>query len=385
MIPEAVCNPLAPLGLGGILACALLSSCTPSEASLTTESDSAGVRIVQNGGPDRFLDMTAVKVAELQSPDSALTAVPWGVVADSNRGQLYTLDWTGQRVAVFDRTGRHLGWIGRSGEGPGEFRSPVAIALDEGGTLHVLDAGRGMIIRFADGDLVEEGRAPTDFFGPGMAVTPHGLLYVTSTLAGASQSQILARQTPDGALPVYSMTRELTEMDLPCGRFPGHKVFSPDLIWSVAGDTTFLRRGDGYEIAVHVGDRLVASYRRALEPVRVTTPMAEARVAAGPYSRLLRRCGNSAAQIVAAAGHEEVVSPIVWLALGPNRQIWVTRSVNGIDPSKVDLLDVDGRYLGSLDAVGIPVAFPSRSTFVSIERDEMQVVTLSLYELRPRR
>jgi hypothetical protein len=385
MVSQAVSKPLAPLGLGAVLICAHLSACTPSEPPLTTESDSAGVSIVQNGGPDRSMDMTAVEVAEFQSPDSALTAVPWGVVADSNTGQLYVLDWTGQRVAVFGPTGGHLGWIGRSGKGPGEFRSPVAIALDEDGTLHVLDAGRGMIIRFANGDLINEVRAPTDFWGPGMAVSPDGLLYVTSTSAGATQSQTLARQTPEGTLPVYSMTRELAAMDLPCGRFSGHKVFSPDLVWSVGGDTTFVRREPGYGIDVLVGDSLVSSYRRALEPIRVTMSMAEARVRAGPYSRLLQRCGASAAQIVAAAGHEDVVSPIIWLTLGANRQIWVTRSSNGIDPSEVDVLDVDGRYLGSLGAVGMPVAFPSPSTFVSIERDEMQMTTLSLYELRPRR
>src|SRR5690606_28566546 len=61
--------------------------------------DSAGLAIVENGGLDVPFGVVPVHVADLIPPDSALTAVPWGVAVDPAAGRIYLADAMGARVA----------------------------------------------------------------------------------------------------------------------------------------------------------------------------------------------------------------------------------------------------------------------------------------------
>ena len=47
-----------------------------------------------------------------------------GLAFDAS-ARLYVADFQDPRVVIFDSTGRHLGTIGRQGEGPGEFTAPT--------------------------------------------------------------------------------------------------------------------------------------------------------------------------------------------------------------------------------------------------------------------
>ena len=123
-------------------------ACEGADPVETVVRDSADAEIVENPSVDRVLPLDISEIASLVPPDSALTVVPWGVVAEPSSGKVFIADWTGFRVAVFDQTGSFVDNYGREGEGPGEFQSPSAVALDESGSLAVWDTGRRIISRW---------------------------------------------------------------------------------------------------------------------------------------------------------------------------------------------------------------------------------------------
>ena len=96
-----------------------------------TARDSAGVRIVENHEEDRLLDDQVVRLTDLETPDGALNPLPWGIAADPLAERVYVADEPARRIAVFDAAGGFVGQLGRAGEGPGEFQSPGALALED--------------------------------------------------------------------------------------------------------------------------------------------------------------------------------------------------------------------------------------------------------------
>ena len=106
-----------------------------------------------------------------------------GIAAAGDR--FYVLDVEEGALQVYDTTGLYLETIGRSGEGPGEFRRPVDLAVDPiRDRLYVRDAQLRRISVFRlDGSLVTTWNTPTI---PGllrpMVLTQGGELYVASNL-----------------------------------------------------------------------------------------------------------------------------------------------------------------------------------------------------------
>ncbi|HSH46291.1 MAG TPA: 6-bladed beta-propeller, partial [Longimicrobiales bacterium] len=167
-----------------------LIACGNVDSGRYVVADSTGIMIVQNLGADRRLPVRPERLGSLQPPDSALTAMPWAVVADPGSGRIFVGDATSERVVVFDASGTFVRSIGRAGEGPGEFRSPTALALDPGRALAVWDARRGVISRWSpDGALLDERRAPVNYWGPGFAIRGDGVLAVTQSTTGSQRRQ----------------------------------------------------------------------------------------------------------------------------------------------------------------------------------------------------
>lgn len=365
----------------------VLAACAPgdgeSERTAAAVRDSAGIRIVENGGDDRPFPAAAMHLSDLVPPDSALTAVPWGIVADAAADRIHVMDRTGARVAMFDGSGAHTGSYGRSGDGPGEFRNPVALA-GSGGSVTVWDAGRNVLSEWSmTGVHLGETPAPLSYWGPGFVRSGEALVTVTSTSSGMSMDQQLVLQTETGSTVLHEVRQEMAMMELPCATMPAPKLLAPSVLWTGRGDTIHVLRGPEYRIDVLAGGAPVASFRRAVEPVRVTDEMAVEAVESGPgpYRAFLRGCGVTAAQLAAAVGHEDVVTPVLALATDPAGRVWVSRSRSGMMPAVVDVLDATGAYQGTLELAAIPVAFLSDTLFVGLRVQATGEPVAALYAL----
>lgn len=74
-----------------------------------------------------------------------------GDVEADEEGNVFVLDRYAMDVRWFDRTAKLRGRVGGDGQGPGEFRAPLALAIDGFGRVHVLDRGNSRVSIFRPG------------------------------------------------------------------------------------------------------------------------------------------------------------------------------------------------------------------------------------------
>lgn len=113
-----------------------------------TVTDSAGVRIVENGDPT-IAAVALTETLRIGVLDGApeYQFVRLRDVALDTAGTIYALDLGTAGVRVYDPTGTYLRTCGRSGQGPGEFGSPIKLWL-RGDTLVVSDLRPLRLTRF---------------------------------------------------------------------------------------------------------------------------------------------------------------------------------------------------------------------------------------------
>ena len=90
---------------------------------------SAASPLSGTGQPEQWTLELTVTIGSVFDAETGLTAVG-GVIVEGDR--LFVAQPYEQRLRVFSLTGDFLGFIGRDGEGPGEFRSVDGIGLHEG-------------------------------------------------------------------------------------------------------------------------------------------------------------------------------------------------------------------------------------------------------------
>ena len=371
------------VALAGVAA----ASCGTGERDVGTSVgyDSAGVTIIENPGPDRPLGVDVTWLADLIPPDSALTVVSRGVTADEVTGRIYVADRPNDRVVVFDSSGRYAGTLGRSGDGPGEFRDPAAVSMDPSGSLVVWDSRRRILSRWSSGgDFLGEERPDLDYGGPGFAMGTDWLAVVTVTAAGMAFERHLVVHREGDTTTLHEVTEEMAIMELAGGSIPAVKVFVPTVVWTNRGDSIFFLNGPEYRIDKSVGGSLALSFRRSVDAIEVTQELAVRKIESDPglYAAFMRRSGLEAADIVTALGYEERIPPVMSVTAAPGGQSWVTRTLDGISPHVVDVFDAAGGYEGTFDAPGVPVAFVSDSTFVALRLEEFGETILALQRVR---
>jgi sugar lactone lactonase YvrE len=137
--------------------------------------------------PEGKVLMTLGKPGVRGNPPEALTD-PSDVVTDPANGDVYVVeshtDVTAPnlvgRISVFDRNGKFLRVIGRTGTGPAEFRTPHAIEFDSQGRLVVADRHNHRIQI-----LTKEGKFIAEYgdFGrtSGLAIDRSDVIYTTDS------------------------------------------------------------------------------------------------------------------------------------------------------------------------------------------------------------
>ncbi len=143
--------------------------------------------VVVKFSPEGKVLMTLGTPGVKGNPPAALTD-PTDVVTDPGNGDVYVAeshtDVTDPglvgRISVFDRSGKFLRTIGRTGTGPGEFRTPHALEFDSQGRLIVADRHNHRIQI-----LTKEGKFIREFheFGrsSGLAIDRNDVIYTADS------------------------------------------------------------------------------------------------------------------------------------------------------------------------------------------------------------
>jgi DNA-binding beta-propeller fold protein YncE len=158
------------------------------------------------------------------NPPEALTD-PTAVVTDPKNGDVYVAeshtDVTDPalvgRISVFDRKGKFLRTIGKTGTGPGEFRTPHALAFDSRGRLIVADRHNHRIqILTKEGTVLGE----YDDFGrvSGLAIDRNDVIYTADSESTERVHPGWLRGIRIGSLTDGKVTTFI----------PAHKTDSPD-------------------------------------------------------------------------------------------------------------------------------------------------------------
>lgn len=124
----------------------LLIGCSaPSGTSSYMVSDSAGVQVVANAAPAwgtgsgwTVDPVPAVSIGQLDG-DPAYQLGQLLTAAWLSGGRIAVGEESGQRIRVYGPDGRHLGDVGRVGDGPGEFRGLWAFGAYRGDSLYAYD------------------------------------------------------------------------------------------------------------------------------------------------------------------------------------------------------------------------------------------------------
>jgi hypothetical protein len=195
MLPTPSPNRMTPRPLISGLRCGLLlvalGACSPADRSAqhSTTRDSAGIAIVESTGPTwqerqawTIDSQPMLTIGSMQgAPEYELYRA--SSAARLSDGRIVVANGGTNELRFFDRSGRHTASIGRTGEGPGEFRDLQRVWTLTGDSLLVYDfmparlsvfspagefvrsfhissaEGRQVIVRgpFADGSLLVVG------------------------------------------------------------------------------------------------------------------------------------------------------------------------------------------------------------------------------------
>ncbi|HEX5608224.1 MAG TPA: 6-bladed beta-propeller [Candidatus Binatia bacterium] len=143
--------------------------------------------VVMKFSPDGKVLMTLGKPGVKGDPPDALTE-PNDVVTDPNNGDIYIAESHTNvddpklvgRISVFDRDGKFLRMIGKTGTGPGEFRTPHAIEFDSQGRLIVADRHNHRVqILTKEGKFLAEWREFSRVSG--LAIDPNDTIYAADS------------------------------------------------------------------------------------------------------------------------------------------------------------------------------------------------------------
>lgn len=309
-----------------------------------------------------------------------------GGIGFDGRDNLYVFDRGNARVVVFDTQGRFVREVGRRGDGPGEFSTPLRMAVAPDGTVIVSDAGRGAFSVFGpDGRFLRSVPFEAGWVASGaMTVHPQGGVVL--------RMQPLSAGRPGAAqlrwYPLRPQARTTSLLTAPAAE-PGtrREVFAPGLHFAVlpTGGLAWAN-GTDYRVRLSGGGAI----RRALRPRRVTQEDRDAEVErrreALAGGRGITVAGTNGAALpagirnqiataqVAGLQFAEVMPVIAGLAADPAGTLWIARTPSGPGAEgAIDLVAVGGRYLGTLTGVALPDAFSRSGRIATLETDDLGV------------
>lgn len=354
-------------------------------------SDSAGVLIVMNSGPDEPSPASASLEYRLggepSGPESFYRLYPRQVGVGA-AGVIAVLNQQAFQASTFSADGALMGTYGREGGGPGELRRPSSIAVRPNGDVLVYDYEKEALVGFtAEGEALPESRLTVPFHGLGMVGTREGLIVLSDTRprgGGTVTQQILHLSPTDTVQLGPSVSSPSTTVRYEsCGVtiFSQPPLFASDLVWASNGLRTAIASGPEYSIRVFEDTTLVHVVRRDIRPEAVTREVAEREIGEGEVWYVGgQECTVPAEEVIEQRGYGPSVPVIEALAVTPAGRLWVRRRSPGTRERAVDLFDEGGCYLRTLTPPPpFPVAFLPDGRYATIETDSLDVQRLAVH------
>lgn len=314
-------------------------------------------------------------------------------------GSVVVADRMAGELRLFDQRGRFLRRIGRSGEGPGEFKGVSSIQLLAGDSMGVFDPPLRRWTVFATSGEVLESR--TFRFGdlPGVAVAYRhddgDFTIVGSVLIG-----------PGGEPGYFDTTRPLFQFETAAerltstGQVPGRQAYRTKngalgraLVLrsgSIAiGDRIFVGDGRTWDIEVLARD---GTTRETWRRSGVDLSVSDARLRRAETHSLERVMGEPQALARWRRLYAEVPPPASLPAysgflLDPEGFLWVQGySLAGEPQAPWSVFDPAGTYLGDVDVPeGLDLKAVTAHHVLGVWRDEYDVQHVRVYEIAGRR
>lgn len=346
-------------------------------------SDSSGVAILVNTGEDWLLDwrFELLWSAGGIGDDELMLSIlgPHQVDADG-AGRVYVLDAFANLVLVLSADGAVIDTLGRKGAGPGELMRPVALTVEENGSIAVFDRGRGGLVRWSVNGVPQDViRQHVTFWGPKLKVTPDdGALF--TAYGGPELRLVLSKSGADRVLAsvVPGPGRVADFPSCGAGQITVYPLFAPALVWDAEGGSVAINASAGYVIDIYEGEHLVRSIRRDILPHLVDQDIALKE--AETWS--INRCTPPPAEVVRGTGYAELLPTVKAIALSPQGELWVEHRGLADEPSRIDVFRNDGAYLGTLPTGSpFPSAFLPKGKILAVEEDSMEVPRISVYSM----
>lgn len=328
-----------------------------------------------------FEEIVSVAVASLGNVDFG-ELKRWHVATDgSNR--IAVLAAPASRIVILDSLLQATMVVGGQGGGPGEFLRPFYLAVTQDGALAVHDFGKSAILRLDSpgGSWREVHIEPPMISGLGMngdslvmGIQPNQLGDTTGQM-----SLVVRKDSMMHVIDGLNVPRGVEGEFPSCGfasAFP--PVFTKRLSWDSRGGDIVYSNDVGYLIEV-ISSNGRHAIRRGIPVVTATEEMALAELQPGwNFGVRGGLCLVPAEELVAVIGVAPVVPALRSVRLDLNRRIWAERWQPKNAQSIIDVMTIEGTYLGSLHGQSMPVAFleGDRAVYLEEESDGEQYLRI---------
>jgi len=384
----------------------------PAGEVMVARSDSSGVEIVVISAERTSIPVAAtldsVAALRLGSPmghaEEQFGAI--GDVVATGDGGIAVLDVQAAEVRLFDETGQFQATLGRKGDGPGEFRSPIDLALLPGDTLAVYDPVPGRITRFgpnsstsrvttlakvetqvSDGRFLRDGQlvGQSHWLDPDGVAPPAGEPTLVRNTVALTLFDGMG-QVVD-TIDIVPSLEEIVSIQMIGGRVSVLKrppAFGRDNLFAPVESGTWSSENDRFELRLRETStgRLLRIVRAPSLELRTTEEMAQEireRVLAGAETAQERALMETWFSL---SPRPELQPSFDAFASDDAGRLWVREWTPFQDGTRWWVFEPDGDLLGAVDAPrGMRITSATCTSVLGVERDALGVEYAVRYAL----